>query len=139
MHPSEEEIKIVEKIKFWEEQEKINGVLVERLINLNKEITVLQAENKLNKKQLDKIFTLVDEVTKESHSLRQKNSQNIAKISQLEKRLISLNQYIEDQTIQKKSYTGEERKSKTTGFRAIHVTFISSILALIFSLISLFV
>lgn len=38
MHPSEEEIKLVEKIKFWEEQERINGVVVERLLHFRRDI-----------------------------------------------------------------------------------------------------
>ena len=138
MHPSDEEIKIVEKIKFWEEQEKINGVLVERLLHLNKEMAVIIGESELNKKQLVETVSRLEELSKEKSLLRQMNSQNLDKISELEKKLISLNEYIERQSNQKNSQTGERKKTQGTGIRAIHVTFILSILAIVLSVISLF-
>ncbi|MCR8870679.1 hypothetical protein [Peribacillus frigoritolerans] len=137
MHPSDEEIKIVEKIKFWEEQEKINAVLVERLLHLNKEMAIIIGESELNKKQLVEIVSRLEEFSKEKNLLRQMSSQSLNKNSELEKKLISINKYIERQSNQKNSQTGEIKKTQGTGIRAIHVTFILSILAIVLNVISL--
>ncbi|WP_454862253.1 hypothetical protein [Peribacillus frigoritolerans] len=137
MHPSDEEIKIVEKIKFWEEQEKINAVLVERLLHLNKEMAIIIGECELNKKQLVEIVSRLEEFSKEKNLLRQMSSQSLDKNSELEKKLISINKYIERQSNQKNSQTGEIKKTQGTGIRAIHVTFILSILAIVLNVISL--
>ncbi|MCZ0873892.1 hypothetical protein [Peribacillus sp. AS_2] len=137
MHPSDEEIKIVEKIKFWEEQEKINAVLVERLLHLNKEMAIIIGECELNKKQLVEIVSRLEEFSKEKNLLRQMSSQSLDKNSELEKKLISISKYIERQSNQENSQTGEIKKTQGTGIRAIHITFILSILAIVLNVISL--
>ncbi|MFS0891632.1 hypothetical protein [Peribacillus frigoritolerans] len=137
MHPSDEEIKIVEKIKFWEEQEKINAVLVERLLHLNKEMAIIIGECELNKKQLVEIVSRLEEFSKEKNLLRQMSSQSLDKNSELEKKLINISKYIERQSNQENSQTGEIKKTQGTGIRAIHITFILSILAIVLNVISL--
>lgn len=167
MHPSDEEIKIVEKIKFWEEQEKINGVLVERLLHLNKEMAVIMAENELIKKQAAETISQLEEISKENSILKQigsqntdklvefasrleklseektsfekMNSRNKDKISEMEKKLASLSGYMERLSNPKHSQSGEFKKTKRTGIRATHIAFMLSMLAIILSVISLLV
>lgn len=98
MHPSEEEIKIVEKIKFWEEQEKINEIIVKRLMELNRELTILLAENKQDKKRLNDITATLNELSREN--------ENLIKL----------------------------QKSKRTGLRSSHVSFILSIISIVISI-----
>lgn len=51
---TEEEIKIAEKVKFWEEQDEINVILAERIAYLNEELEKMKLENLRNKNETRK-------------------------------------------------------------------------------------
>ena len=51
MNEINEEIKIAEKVKFWEEQEQINNLIVERLVDLRKETAIQAVEAEVIKNE----------------------------------------------------------------------------------------
>ena len=67
---SEEEIKIAEKVKFWEEQEEVNIILAERIAYLNEELEKTKSQSKTNQESLaEHIAYLYDDL----ESLRSKS------------------------------------------------------------------
>jgi archaellum component FlaC len=97
MHPSEEEVKLVEKIKFWEEQEKINSVLVDRLFQLNTEITSLMATQEIFQKKLGDQSSQVEKWSQQTVCLTQTISQYTAEMENITKELIGLRKLTSEQ------------------------------------------
>lgn len=97
MYPSEEEVKLVEKIKFWEEQEKINSVLVDRLFQLNTEITSLMTAHEIFQKKLDDQATHVEKLSQQTVRLSQTLLQYTEEMGNIRKEITSLRQLTSEQ------------------------------------------
>jgi chromosome segregation ATPase len=97
MHPSDEEVKLVEKIKFWEEQEKINSVLVDRLFQLNTDITSLLATQEIFQKKLGDQSSQVEKWSQQTVRLTQAISQYTAEMENITKELIGLRKLTSEQ------------------------------------------
>lgn len=67
---TEEEVKIAEKVKFWEEQGEVNIILAERIAYLNEDLAKVKSQSTTNQESLAKhIAYLYDDL----ESLRSKN------------------------------------------------------------------
>ncbi|KYG58472.1 hypothetical protein [Planococcus maritimus] len=121
MKPSIEEVKIIEKVKFWEEQEKINAVLVDRLLKLNNEIAILMDGMKLQDEESKMNASKIANLITEYKTLSMEISQQSNRIKNLEEIVNSL----------------ELTDNSGKGLKATHVSFVLSIIALAFSGIAL--
>jgi len=83
MNEINEEIKIAEKVKFWEEQEQINNLIVERLVDLRKETAVQAMEAEVIKNEYIKY--------------KSENEKNLRRIMDIESLNQVLSNQIEDQ------------------------------------------
>jgi chromosome segregation ATPase len=92
MYPSEEEVKLVEKIKFWEEQEKINSVFVDRLFQLNTEITALMTAHEIFQKKLGAQAGQIEKLSQKTVGLSQSISQYTEEMGNIRNELTGLRQ-----------------------------------------------
>lgn len=83
MNEINEEIKIAEKVKFWEEQEQINNLIVERLVDLRKETAVQAIE--------------AEAIKNEYIKYKSENEKNLRRIMDIESLNQVLSNQIEDQ------------------------------------------
>lgn len=83
MNEINEEIKIAEKVKFWEEQEQINNLIVERLVELRKETAIQAVEAEVIKNEYIKYKT--------------ENEKNLHRITDIENLNQVFSNQIEDQ------------------------------------------
>ncbi|RDB33313.1 hypothetical protein [Exiguobacterium sp. RIT594] len=83
MNEINEEIKIAEKVKFWEEQEQINNLIVERLVDLRKETAIQAVEAEVIKNEYIKY--------------KSENEKNLHRITDIENLNQVLSNQIEDQ------------------------------------------
>ncbi|MCK2156422.1 hypothetical protein [Exiguobacterium sp. 17-1] len=83
MNEINEEIKIAEKMKFWEEQEQINNLIVERLVDLRKETAIQAVEAEVIKNEYIKY--------------KSENEKNLHRITDIENLNQVFSNQIEDQ------------------------------------------
>lgn len=83
MNEINEEIKIAEKVKFWEEQEQINNLIVERLVDLRKETAIQAVEAEVIKNEYIKY--------------KSENEKNLHRITDIENLNQVFSNKIEDQ------------------------------------------
>lgn len=86
MNEINEEIKIAEKVKFWEEQEQINNLIVERLVDLRKETAIQAVEAEVIKNEYIKY--------------KSENEKNLHRITDIENLNQVFSNKIEDQNKQ---------------------------------------
>lgn len=118
MNEINEEIKIAEKVKFWEEQEQINNLIVERLVDLRKETAIQAVEAEVIKNEYIKY--------------KSENEKNIRRITDIENLNQVLSNQIEDQNTKINDLIERPRlKSKKEGRLAIGAITLSLVSILI--------
>lgn len=120
----EEEVKISEKIKFWEEQEQINNLIIERLVGLRKETGVQASESEFIKEQY------IQSQMREEHILKQ--------INEIEEKNNFLNKQLQEQGLQIKELIIEIQKPKNENRKEKTLTKLSLTTAAVAILISIF-
>lgn len=103
MNEINEEIKIAEKVKFWEEQEQINNLIVERLVDLRKETAIQAVEAEVIKNEYIKYKS---ENEKNLHRITDIENLNQVFSNQIENQNKKINDLIERPRLKSKK---EER------------------------------
>lgn len=88
MNKVDNEVKIAEKLKFWEEQDQINKELIPRVVKNHEMITDLTFQFEKSLTSVASLQANIDKLHEDLNSLTQINTENEKSINNLQKELI---------------------------------------------------
>lgn len=123
MNEINEEIKIAEKVKFWEEQEQINNLIVERLVDLRKETAIQAVEAEVIKNEYIKY--------------KSENEKNLHRITDIENLNQVFSNKIEDQNKQINDLIERPRLKSKKEERLAIIAITLSLVSILISILSI--